>query len=40
MPAGGRVSWTWNISRLTNDGKWPVYVKCGTAIVKTVLRKV
>jgi hypothetical protein len=36
----GRVSWKWNISRQTTDGKWPVYVKCGTAIAKTVLWKV
>jgi hypothetical protein len=27
----GRVSWTWKVGTRTTPGRWPIYVRCGTA---------
>jgi hypothetical protein len=30
-PSAGRVSWTWKVGTRTTPGRWPIYVRCGSA---------
>ena len=30
-PVAGRVSWTWKVGTRTTPGRWPTYVRCGSA---------
>jgi hypothetical protein len=30
-PVAGRVSWTWKVGTRTTPGRWPIYVRCGSA---------
>jgi hypothetical protein len=30
-PVARRVSWTWKVGTRTTPGRWPIYVRCGSA---------
>jgi hypothetical protein len=38
-PVASRVSWTWKVGTRTTPGRWPIYVRCGSAgILRTSFR--
>ncbi len=28
---GSRISWTWKVGTNTTPGRWPIYIRCGSA---------
>jgi len=40
-PIAGRVSWTWRVGTRTTQGRWPIFVWCGSAgTLRTAFRVV